>query len=41
MYSSHPAFFNWLAIVLTNNQLNIYEILLIHNLIYFGSKLLN
>lgn len=41
MYSNHPDFFNWLAVILTKNQLNTYEVLLIHSLIYYGSKYLS
>jgi hypothetical protein len=40
MYSNQANFFNWLAVILTRNKLNIYEIILIHNLIYYGNKLL-
>lgn len=41
MYTNDGKFVNWLAIILTKHDLNIYEILLLHNLIYFGHKLLN
>lgn len=40
MYSNQANFFNWLAVILTRNKLTIYEILLIHNLIYYGNRLL-
>jgi hypothetical protein len=38
MYSASANFFNWLAVMLTKNNLSLYEILLIHNLIYYGNK---